>query len=67
MSLSYQPCEKTWSAQSKLYPTVYTDQNLTNMLVKDIETCELLNPPEGEVPKTLQEMIDEINKEYDEE
>lgn len=61
ISLTFQPCTKTWSAHSKLYPTVYTEDDINNMLVKDIETCELLYPRQGEDQKTLQQMIDEVN------
>ena len=36
IALIYSPCDKTWSAHSKLYPTVYTEEELHHFIVKDI-------------------------------
>lgn len=61
VSMTYQPCTKTWSAHSKNFATVYSDDDIYHMVVKDISTCELLHPKEGTQPQTLEEMIAHVN------
>ena len=57
LALFYQPCHKTWSAHSKKYPTMYTEDDIHHML-SDEETCELINPRQWKPNMTEEEELD---------